>query len=73
MARPVAPVIAPAPVISSEAVFKRLPPGAVPSIKIASVKIPAVFVICRPLVRVPAAAFCSINKPLVVVSGVFKF
>ena len=70
---PVAPVMAPAPVMSKEFVFKIFPEGAVPSIKMASVRVPAVLVICKALVRVPEAAFCSMNKPLVVVSGVFKF
>ncbi len=68
---PVAPVMAPAPEISKLGVFNKLP-EMLPEILIASVKVPAVLVMFKPLVIVPPEAFCSINRPLVIVDEVSK-
>lgn len=70
---PVAPVMAPAPEISIEPESNMNEAGAVPSMVMAEVRVPAVLVICKALARVPEAPFSSINNPLVVVSGVFLF
>ena len=68
-----APDIFPAPEISIEPVSKMKDPGAVPSMTIAEVRVPAVLVMCRALLSVPEAALLVMSNPLVVVSGVFKF
>ena len=68
---PVAPVIAPDPEMSIDPVFRKLP-EIVPEMLMASVKVPAVLVMFKPLVRVPPEAFCSINRPFVTVDEVSR-
>ena len=68
---PVAPVIAPAAEMSKLGVFNKLP-EIVPEMLIASVKVPAVRVMFKPLVIVPPAAFCWTKIPLVTVDEVSK-
>lgn len=69
---PVAPVTAPAPLMSREAVSRIFETGAVPSMTMAEVRAPAVLEIRKALVRVLAAALFSIKRALVVVSGVLR-
>ena len=69
----VAPDIAPAPEMSKDAVSKMNEAGAVPSMTIAEVKVPAVLEMCNALDSVPVAALLLIKIALVVVSGFFKF
>ncbi len=68
---PVAPLIAPAAEMSRLGVFSKLP-EMVPEILIASVRVPAVRVMFKPLVIVPPAAFWLTKIPLVTVDEVSK-